>query len=85
MLDSQDLFHDPLGTVQRVLDFVGLPPFAPDVAQALEQGQNKGKECGDQKGLYALNDKDRAALAEFYREPSKELEAFLGRELHWER
>lgn len=54
LLDSHDLFHAPTQTLQRVLDFVGLPVFTPDVDRALKKGQNKGADCGDHEDHYVL-------------------------------
>jgi len=54
LLDSHDLFQAPTQTLHRVLDFVGLPAFTPDVDRALAKGQNKGADCGNHEDLYAL-------------------------------
>lgn len=54
LLDSHDLFKAPTQTLQRVLDFVGLPTFTPDVDWALENGQNKGADCGNHEDHYVL-------------------------------
>lgn len=83
LLDSHDLFKAPTQTLQRVLDYVGLPAFTPDVDGALEVGQNKGTDCGNHEDTYSLSQDDREALAAFYHKPTHELEQFLGRELPW--
>lgn len=54
MLDSHDLFHSPLLVAHRVLNFVGLPAFTPDVDRALARGQNKGTDCGNHEDHYVL-------------------------------
>ena len=72
ILRSEDLFADPQPVLDRVWDFLELPPFTPP---ALE------KQKSSKKG--AMDPAQRQQLIEYYRDYNQALELFLGRTFSW--
>jgi hypothetical protein len=72
VLSSERFFREPEPTFRRVLDFLGLPPFAPD---AFEK-----HNAYDYRPMGA---EVRGRLLEHYREPNRRLYESLGEDLGW--
>ncbi len=77
ILRSEDLWADPVGTLETVCRFVGLAPFDwSSVAESLYP-RNVGAYEQD------MTDEMRERLISFYRPHNDRLCEYLGRDMHW--
>jgi len=73
ILRSEDLFDHPAETFSRVLEFIGLSPWAPGVFEKHNIGRYDQIETNDRRGI-----------EEFFREPNAQLRERFGSEFHWD-
>lgn len=71
ILCSEDFFEAPMDGYNKVLDFLGLPPFRPDLAIHGAMAQGK------------MHWKTRAWLQDYYRPHNDALQELLGWEVNW--
>lgn len=76
VLVSEEFFADPAVIFAEVLEFLGLPEFAPPSYEAYTR---RGRWGGP-----PLSPETRRRLNEVFREPNQRLEALLGRSLPWD-
>ncbi len=74
VVDSGDFFADPAREYARLVQFLGLRPFAPAAFERFNARPGRG-----------ITDAARAFLADAYAGPDADLEAFLGRAPSWRR
>ncbi len=72
VLASEELFRDPAATFARVLDFLGLPAFTPEVFAA-----------HNARSYDRLDPRLRTRLAEHFAAPNRALAAYLGTDFGW--
>ncbi|MCY4252486.1 MAG: sulfotransferase [Thaumarchaeota archaeon] len=72
VVEAESLRADPQGTVGRVAGFLGL--------ERREVADTRERNVGGGEGI---DGDTRSRLAEYYREPNKDLEGLLGRRLAW--
>ena len=70
---SEDLFADPPGTIESIVDFLGLPTWRPDAYEALNEGRYD-----------EIAPDTRARLVEYFREPNRRLAELVGRDMGWD-
>ena len=88
---SEEMYADPQRQIASVFNFVGVPPFRLDLAQAAEdkrpnaedkrpnRKKKKSKACMSRH----FTTEDRQALATYYRHMNRDLAGLLGIELPW--
>jgi hypothetical protein len=72
-VNAGDFFREPVATVQRIYDFLELPPFEPKILPV------RNSAAGEK-----MSDKTRERLAKFFAPLNQELYAFVGRDFGWQ-
>lgn len=74
LLKSEDLFNCPDVTMSRILDFLGLEPWAKSTPMALNVNRDKG----------AIPEAVRDRLRQYYAEANEKLRQMVGLEFDWD-
>lgn len=74
ILRAEDYYVDEIGELRRIADFLGLAPYPPQPVRRYNE-MPKSSIPAD----------DREFLVDYYRPHVRELEAMLGRRMHWDR
>jgi hypothetical protein len=72
-VNASEFFADPVSTVKRVYEFLGLPPYEPQIPRTINSSPS-GK----------MDPKTRELLSDFFAPYNEELYNFLGKDLGWQ-